>query len=160
VYLLTHPSHSRKVPRYRRCGLAMRKDDHAELIRARMAVFGGPSRTLLGSVGPDLWQTGPSPRPSLKRPRQGSSRVASPSHGPKGLPSPSPRDLFFLHLLHSSPSRLQGLLKSLFESSRGDAALAFLDDRATVMQQLRIARAVPGWVGWLLSGGAGRPPVK
>jgi lycopene beta-cyclase len=62
-------------------------------------------------------------------------------------------DRFFLDLLRGDRARIPELLSALFSRVRGDAVLAFLDDRARWTEQLQIALAMPGWLPWALSSG-------
>jgi hypothetical protein len=61
-------------------------------------------------------------------------------------------DQFFLHLLESAPERIPGFLGELFERAPADAVLSFLDDRASLTEQLRVAIAARGWLEWWARG--------
>lgn len=60
-------------------------------------------------------------------------------------------DRFFIEMLRSAPERLPELLAELFGNASGDDVLAFLDDRATMGEQARVSRAMPGWLRWWAS---------
>jgi lycopene beta-cyclase len=82
-------------------------------------------------------------------------RIAATGRPPRiqrgGSPLFRVADRYFLDLLETAPERLPELLTDLFSRAPGDAVLAFLDDRASLLQQAAIAAAVPGWVRWSLA---------
>lgn len=61
-------------------------------------------------------------------------------------------DHFFLELLARAPAQLPRLMSALFSRARGDAVLAFLDDRARLGEKLAVALSMPGWLRWWLWG--------
>lgn len=75
-------------------------------------------------------------------------------HGEPRLVSPMPSlstlaDKFFADALETQPQILTRILPELFRHAPGDAVLQFLDDRASLKEQARVARAMPEWVRWL-----------
>jgi hypothetical protein len=62
-------------------------------------------------------------------------------------------DRFFLELLRDDPGRIPPLLSALFARAPGDSVLAFLDEQARFGETLAVARAMPGWLRWMLGFG-------
>ena len=115
----------------------------------RIGVAGGLAKTATGYALLRMWRDaegiaeGLSSReqPRLTKPIGGLHKVA---------------DHFFLHLLQHAPHRLPGLMESLFAGTSGDSVLAFLDDRATIREQIDVALSTPGWFQWLVGAGSRR----
>ena len=74
-----------------------------------------------------------------------------PGFAPRGTRLEHLADRFFLDLLAREPARFASLMTALFSRARGDDALGFLDEVATLRGRLAVARAMPGWFKWLAS---------
>lgn len=116
----------------------------------RIGVGAGLAKTCTGYAIMRMWRDAEAITASLKehghpvisRPQGGLYRAA---------------DRFFLSQLNRGPNQLPDFLLRLGGSVTGDAFLAFLDDRATVAEQIDICRAAPDWIRELA--GVGRIPT-
>lgn len=111
-----------------------------------IGVRGGMAKTATGYAIMRMWRDAERIADSL-------ARFGHP-HGEAPLPSLSSfADRFFLDLLEREPSALPDALCALFQGAPADAVLAFLDDRAHLAEQLAVARAMPNWFHWFVTGG-------
>jgi lycopene beta-cyclase len=111
----------------------------------RIGVGGGVAKIATGYALLRMWR-------DAEEIARGLATMARPPEISRGA-SPLFRvaDRYFLDLLEHAPDRLPELLTDLFSRAPGDAVLAFLDDRASLLEQASIAAAVPGWVQWSLA---------
>jgi lycopene beta-cyclase len=107
----------------------------------RIGVAGGMAKTCTGYALMRMWRD--------------AERIAhrlSQGRHPLGLPAPPSlyrvADLFYLDVLRTDPGKLERLMHALFSIASGDAVLAFLDEQASLREQLAVARAMPEWLAW------------